>query len=164
MLSRSALVISAVAVVEIVVFALAATQVDVLLLILVLGALSASGSVFLFRHTAGMIRQSFEDLRAGAPSTGRRLGDRGLKVVGAALLAFPGFVTGVLGGLLLVPPVRAAVRPLIGARLARAVPQRVSMPFDELSRSIRRQQAVDVRSTVKGSDEPQPRPVRPELR
>lgn len=45
---------------------------------------------------------------------GKELADSGLLLVAGLLLLFPGFVTGVLGLLLLLPPVRALLRPLMG--------------------------------------------------
>ena len=152
MFSRSALVFVAVAFLEFVVFSLAATRVNVLLLIVVVGALSAAGVTYLFRQTAGMVRQSIEDLATATPGVGRDLGDRGLQVLGGLLLVFPGLVTGALGGLLLVSPVRAAVRPAIGSRLARLFPAELSASFADVNRVFRRRDVVDVDSVRKDPD------------
>lgn len=65
---------------------------------------------------------------AEASRTGERLGrevlDGGLIVVAGLLLLVPGLVSGVLGALLLLPPIRAVVRP----GLAFLVLRRVSLP------------------------------------
>lgn len=65
---------------------------------------------------------------AEASRTGERLGrevlDGGLIVVAGLLLLTPGLISGVLGALLLLPPVRAVVRP----GLAFLVLRRVSLP------------------------------------
>lgn len=65
---------------------------------------------------------------AEASRTGERLGrevlDGGLIVVAGLLLMLPGLVSGTLGALLLLPPVRAVVRP----GLAFLVLRRVSLP------------------------------------
>lgn len=65
---------------------------------------------------------------AEASRTGERLGrqvlDGGLIVVAGLLLLVPGLVSGALGALLLLPPVRAVVRP----GLAFLVLRRVSLP------------------------------------
>lgn len=65
---------------------------------------------------------------AEASRTGERLGrevlDGGLIVVAGLLLMVPGLVSGVLGALLLLPPIRAVVRP----GLAFLVLRRVTLP------------------------------------
>jgi UPF0716 protein FxsA len=65
---------------------------------------------------------------AEASRTGERLGrqvlDGGLIVVAGVLLLVPGLISGVLGALLLLPPVRAVVRP----GLAFLVLRRVTLP------------------------------------
>lgn len=65
---------------------------------------------------------------AAASRTGERVGrqvlDGGLLVVAGLLLLIPGLISGVLGALLLLPPVRAVVRP----GLAFLVLRRVSLP------------------------------------
>lgn len=65
---------------------------------------------------------------AEASRTGERLGrevlDGGLIVVAGLLLLVPGLVSGALGALLLLPPIRAVVRP----GLAFLVLRRVSLP------------------------------------
>lgn len=65
---------------------------------------------------------------AEASRTGERLGrevlDGGLIVIAGLLLLVPGLVSGVLGALLLLPPIRAVVRP----GLAFLVLRRVSLP------------------------------------
>lgn len=53
--------------------------------------------------------------------------DLALETVGGLLLVVPGFVTGVTGLLLVLPPTRALLRPLLGltaARLVRSAAQR----------------------------------------
>lgn len=144
MFSRSSQVFAALTVVELVVFLFAASRVNVLLLILVVVALSVSGLVFFFRQTAGLIRESVEEVVSARNGAQRQLGDRALRVCGAALLAFPGLVTGLFGALLMLQPVRTLVRPLIGSRLARLVPTELSGPITDLNRAFRRRDIVDV--------------------
>lgn len=60
--------------------------------------------------------------RAMAGSVRGRAGDAALSAGAVALLLVPGIVTGALGLLLLIPPVRAAVRPVIGALIKRSFP------------------------------------------
>ncbi len=148
MFSRSAQVFAVLALVELGVFALAASQVNVLLLILVVVALSGFGVMFFFRQTAGLLRHSIEDLVDGAanPSGGSEsaLGDRSLRVAGASLLAFPGLLTGLFGALLMIPPVRSAVRPLIGSRISARIPTEFSTPMADLNTMFGRRDVVDV--------------------
>lgn len=62
---------------------------------------------------------------AEASRTGERVGrsvlDAGLVVVSGVLLLLPGLLTGALGLLLLLPPVRAVLRPLLGTLVARRI-------------------------------------------
>lgn len=60
--------------------------------------------------------------RAMAGSVRGRAGDAALAAGAVALLLVPGIVTGALGLLLLIPPVRTAVRPVIGAVIKRSFP------------------------------------------
>ncbi|MBF6620726.1 MAG: FxsA family protein [Patulibacter sp.] len=97
-----------------------------------IGALPTAGLLLLSAIAGANV------LRRGAPMawrriaeasrTGERLGrqvlDGGLIVVAGLLLLVPGLVSGVLGALLLLPPVRAVVRP----GLAFLVLRRVSLP------------------------------------
>lgn len=55
----------------------------------------------------------------GGLSAPRAAGDLGLTVIGAVLNAAPGFVTGVLGLLLIFPPTRAFFRGLAAGRLTK---------------------------------------------
>lgn len=160
-----------VAAVELAAFALAATVVDVLLLVLVLVALSAVGGLFLTRQTSGLVRRSFEDVVGASPSAPRQIGDRGLRFLGGVLLLFPGLVTGVIGGLLLLSPVRSAVRPVIGARFGALVPAELSAALADITRNPRRRSPfaagdiVDVDATIKDRGGTAPSPAAPpELR
>jgi UPF0716 protein FxsA len=85
--------------------------------VLLVLVLSVAGLWLLRREGLGAIR----DLRSRRPGSlaPAAAADRALKVVAALLLVFPGLLTGVLGLLLLVPPVRAAVAAVLGRRLRR---------------------------------------------
>ena len=54
-------------------------------------------------------------------SGGRELADGALGGVGAVLLVLPGFVTDILGLLLLLPPTQALLRPVLASAVARRV-------------------------------------------
>ncbi len=157
MLSRSAQVFAALTLIELAVFALAASQVQPLLLVLFVVASSIFGLRLFFRFSTEIVRSSVEDISAAggsAPAASRQLGDRAMKVAGAALLSFPGLLTGLIGALLMLPPFRSLIRPLIGSRLSRRMPAESSTPLTDLDQLFRRSryaggdvvdvQAVDV--------------------
>jgi UPF0716 protein FxsA len=77
----------------------------------------AAGLWLLRREGLGAVR----DLRGRRPGTlaPAAAADRALKVVAALLLVFPGLLTDVVGLLLLLPPVRAAVAVVLGRHLRR---------------------------------------------
>lgn len=87
---------------------------------LVLLAASLLGVWLVRREGARAWRALQESLRSGQMPR-RELADGALVLVGAALLIPPGFVTGVLGLLALLPPTRALVRPVLAAAVARRV-------------------------------------------
>jgi UPF0716 protein FxsA len=90
---------------------------------LLLIAMSALGVVLLKREGASVWRRANAEVAAGRPPTGPLL-DGVMVLLGGVLLVIPGFVTGVVGLLLLLPPVRALLRPVLltwmTARAARA--------------------------------------------
>src|SRR3954465_5028277 len=57
-------------------------------------------------------------LQSGRPPAREAL-DGVLVIFGGAFLLTPGFITDILGGLLLLPPTRAVIRRLVARRLAR---------------------------------------------
>ena len=77
--------------------------------LLLLAAASLLGMVLLRREGARAWRGFREAAAAGGPP-GSRVTDGVVGLVGALLLAVPGLVSAVLGGLLLIPPVRALAR------------------------------------------------------
>lgn len=64
---------------------------------------------------------ALRDAQAHHRNPGRELADGALGGIGALLLVLPGFVTDVLGLLLVLPPTRAVVRPLVVGAVARQV-------------------------------------------
>lgn len=88
--------------------------------LLVLLGTSVLGGVLLRsqgRRTISALRQAQAHQRSG----GRELADGALGGVGALLLVLPGFGSDLLGLLLVLPPTRALVRPLLASALARRV-------------------------------------------
>jgi UPF0716 family protein affecting phage T7 exclusion len=80
---------------------------------------------------------------------GGDLGDHGMRVLAGLLLAFPGLLTGLVGGLLLAPPVRNSARPVVGSWLGRLVP----LQFVDLGRAFRhRGEVLDVDARRKDSE------------
>ena len=86
----------------------------VALLILV----SMVGALLVKREGISVLRRAQERMAEGAVP-GRELVDGVLILLAGALLITPGFLSDVLGVLLLLPPVRAALRGLVTRRMRR---------------------------------------------
>jgi UPF0716 protein FxsA len=84
-------------------------------------AVSVVGSWLVKREGGGVLRRISAAVNAGRVP-GRELADGALIILAGALLITPGFLSDILGIALLLPPVRAAVRPvLLGALARRAI-------------------------------------------
>ena len=81
---------------------------------------SVVGSWLLKREGLGVIRRMQTTIAAGRVP-GKEMADALLIVVGGALMIAPGFITDIVGMLLLVPPVRVVVRRLLRRRIAARV-------------------------------------------
>jgi UPF0716 protein FxsA len=88
--------------------------------VLLLLASAIAGGRVLGRGTVRAWRRVADASRSGE-RVGRSVLDAGLVVLAGVLLLLPGLVSGVLGLVLLAPPVRAALRPLLGGLVARKV-------------------------------------------
>ena len=77
--------------------------------LVLLFAVSVVGGWLVKREGLGVWRQARARIEAGGVP-GRELVDGVLVLIGGALLLTPGFVTDLVGILLLLPPVRAAIR------------------------------------------------------
>ncbi|MEX1142764.1 MAG: FxsA family protein [Thermoleophilaceae bacterium] len=88
------------------------------LTIVLLAADSAVGAVLLRSQGRSVWRQFNEVMRAGRVPH-RELLDGVAVIFGGALLLTPGFITDVVGLLLLLPPSRALIRRLIARRVGR---------------------------------------------
>ena len=82
--------------------------------------ISVSGPWFVRRQGAGVWRRASSRLSDGEVP-GREAADGGLLLLAGVLLTVPGFITGALGALLLLRPVRSLVRVVSGAWLIRRV-------------------------------------------
>jgi UPF0716 protein FxsA len=78
---------------------------------------SVVGGWLMKREGLGVLRRIQGAVAAGRVP-GKELADAALILFGGALMVAPGFVTDVLGMLLLLPPVRAAVRAVVLKRIA----------------------------------------------
>ncbi|MEO6881933.1 MAG: FxsA family protein [Mycobacteriaceae bacterium] len=108
-------------VVEVVLLLLVGSWLGVGWTLLALLGTSVLGGVLLRnqgRRTVAALREAQARNRSG----GRELADGALGGVGALLLVLPGFGTDLLGVLLVLPPTRALVRPLLAASLGRRMP------------------------------------------
>jgi UPF0716 protein FxsA len=81
-------------------------------------AVSVVGGWLVKREGAGVLRRISTAVNAGRVP-GRELADGALIIFAGALLITPGFLSDCLGIALLLPPVRAAVRPVLLGALAR---------------------------------------------
>jgi UPF0716 protein FxsA len=114
------LLIVLVIVAEVYVFLQAVHHLGVLTALALLLLISASGPWLVRRTGVGVWRRARARLQDGQVP-GRELVDGVLLLAAGLLLTLPGFVTGVAGALLLLPPVRALVRWLGARSLARRV-------------------------------------------
>jgi UPF0716 protein FxsA len=81
---------------------------------------SIAGAWLMKREGLSALRRAQRQVDAGMVP-GRELVDGGLILLAGALLLAPGFITDAIGLLLLLPPVRAAVRAVVRRRLERRV-------------------------------------------
>jgi len=90
------------------------------LTILILLADSVLGGILLRAQGRAAWRRLREAMRAGRVPH-REVLDGALVIFGGALLLTPGFLTDIVGLLLLIPPTRAVARRIVGRVLARRV-------------------------------------------
>jgi UPF0716 protein FxsA len=81
---------------------------------------SIVGGWLMKREGLGVLRRMQAAVNAGRVP-GKELADGALILLGGALMVAPGFVTDILGMLLLLPPVRAVVRAVVRRRIAARV-------------------------------------------
>ncbi len=82
--------------------------------LLALATFGVLGVFLVQRQGLGVLRRAWQAAAAGG-SVGRELAEGALIVVGGILIVLPGFLTDVVGLLLLVPPARSVVRRVLGA-------------------------------------------------
>ncbi|MDQ6927520.1 MAG: FxsA family protein [Actinomycetota bacterium] len=92
-------------------------QIGALNTIALLLVVSIGGAWVVKREGLGAIRRFRAQLDAGK-MPGKEIADGALIVIAGALLLVPGFITDIFGALLLLPPVRSAVRALGLRKLA----------------------------------------------
>lgn len=105
---------------EIAAFAAVAQVAGVVPAILLLIAGSAAG-VLLVAGQGRRVIDGFRRAGRGETSPGAAVADGALVATGTALVLVPGLLTTVLGLLLLLPPTRALIRPVLTALAARRV-------------------------------------------
>jgi UPF0716 protein FxsA len=103
-----------------------AHQIGVLPTILLLLIMSAFGPRLVRREGLGVWRRAQARLNEGQVP-GRELSDGVLLLFAGILLTVPGFLTGIVGALPLLPPVRSVVRAGSGAWFARRVRRNVNV-------------------------------------
>jgi UPF0716 protein FxsA len=149
MFSRAALTVFALLAAELLILGLVVRALGPATVVVALLASAAIGAIMIRRQLAGIFTSgatiSGSPPGAGSDdaSTGRVAG-HGLLMMAGVLLVIPGFLTSAVGGLLIVPPVRAAV----AGRIRRWSPSpmvRFGSPVPANGRSSqRRHDVVDV--------------------
>ena len=120
-----AVVFLVVPIVELAVILQVGQAIGVLETVALLVAVSVVGGWLVKREGVGVVSRISTAVQAGRVP-GRDLADGALIVLAGALLITPGFLSDVLGIALLLPPVRAVIRPvLVGALARRAIGVRV---------------------------------------
>src|SRR5688500_492514 len=104
-------------------------------------AASSLGSV-LMRSQGRAAWRRFNDTSGAGRVPAREVLDGALIVFGGALLLTPGFLTDILGLILLIPPTRALIRRILARRLADRMVVSVTGP------RVRRRQDDDVEGTA----------------
>ena len=125
--------------------------IGVWLTIAILIADSVLGSMLLRSQGRAAWRRFNEALAAGRPPA-REVLDGGLVIFGGAFLITPGFITDVLGLLLLFPPTRTLFRRLLVRRYARRLV--VGLAGRAVPREPRARRDYDVEGTAHEVDPP----------
>ncbi len=120
MLALLVVVFIVVPIVELAVIIQVGQALGVLPTIALLIGVSFAGAWLVKREGLGVWRRFRQQLDRGVVPA-RELADGVMILFAGALLCTPGFVTDVLGLLLLMPPVRAAIRATTVARLTRRI-------------------------------------------
>ena len=120
MLGLLVVIFIVVPIVELAVIIQVGQALGVLPTIALLLGVSIAGAWLVKREGIGVWRRFHHQVRAGAVP-GREIADGVMILFAGALLLTPGFVTDCLGLLLLMPPVRAAIRGAVMARLAHRI-------------------------------------------
>jgi len=97
--------------------------------ILLLVADSLLGS-WLLRSQGRAVWRRFNEILAQGRVPHREVVDGVLVIFGGAFLITPGFLTDIVGLLLLLPPTRAVIRRLLAQRLGRRVTVSMTQPYD----------------------------------
>jgi len=123
--------------------------------VLILAADSVLGSLLLRSQGRAVWRRFNEALAAGRMPH-REVVDGVLVIFGGALLITPGFLTDVIGVLLLAPPTRAVIRRIVVARLGQRVAVGVVGRAGERGRERQREHGrdYDVEGTASESEPP----------
>ena len=114
---------------------------------------SVLGSVLMRAQGRAVWRRFGEAVRAGRPPAAE-VADGALVLFGGALLLTPGFLTDVVGLLLLIPPTRAVIRRQVVRRLGRRLAVGVVTAADTRAR---RGREFDVEGTASEYEAPQER-------
>jgi UPF0716 protein FxsA len=84
---------------------------------------------WLMRHQGRTVWRRFNDTVQAGRVPAREVLDGTLVIFGGALLVAPGFITDILGLVLLVPPTRALVRAILSRRLTHRMVASATRPY-----------------------------------
>jgi len=130
--------------VELALIVASADAVGILTTFVALVAFSLAGGWLMKREGLAVWRRANTELGAGRVPT-KELLDGAMVLAGGALLLIPGFLTDFMGLLLLIPPVRALLRPLALAWMARRAARAVRTTTFRVDPMTGRAQGFDPR-------------------
>lgn len=153
--------VAAVFAAELLVFVAVADRFGILATSLVLILASAVGVRLLAHVASTAVARSLQDLSdaaTGRPSTAPTAdptaADRALQFAGALLVTFPGLLTGAIGSVLFVGPVRRLLAPSLGSRLTGLLPAGAVGGRSFAYRRAHARDVVDATATVKDPARP----------
>ena len=153
--------VAAVFVAELLVFVAVSGRIGLLATAVITLVASVVGVGRLVRIAPTAIVRSFQDLSDAAigrpspgPSVDLAVADRALHVAAALLLAFPGLLTGAIGSVLFVGPVRRRLAPSLGSRLSGLLPAGALDGRSFVYRRAPARDVVDATATVKDPARP----------
>ena len=155
---RLRIVLGLLALAELIVFVLVASWIGIGWTILAMLGTSALGAMLLGRQGTKALGELRDRARTRRPA-GRELGNAGLAAIGGLLMLVPGFLTGLIGLLCLLPGTRDLVRALLLHTVYARLPDRMRGPVHVRSARVEEVtvDGVDVQEVWRPGPRPEPR-------